>query len=107
MREIRYGFDRSRYREQRLAQMDYTDFVKAAVVVVTGEGKRYVNLFNGDFVQQGDTSDTVCAQWVYNDAKCVLNQRMVVIARRRYWDRELNRVRLLPKEAARARSAVW
>ncbi len=93
------GFDRRKLYERQVREMSFAEFVQCAVVVRTLQGKCYVNLFNGAFINQNDCTDITEAPRIYRNAKRVLNQRMVVIARRRYWDRSLCRVKLVLKNS--------
>lgn len=99
MKNVRYGTNRAVYYEKNVAPMDYAEFIRCGIVVITLQGQCYINLHNGEFSNQNELGNRVPAKQVYDVAKSVLNHEMVVIARRRHWDKQLFKVRLVPKSA--------
>lgn len=106
MKNVRYGTNRAIYYEKNVAPMDFTEFSRCGIVVITLQGQRFINLHNGEFSNQDVPGQRVQARTVYDSAKSVLNHEMVIVARRRHWDKPLYKVRLVPKSTfVAARSA--
>lgn len=99
MKNVRYGTNRAICFEKNIAPMDFAEFTRCAIVVVTLQRQRMINLHNGEFSNQDVPGQRVPAKYVYDAAKSVLNHEMVVVARRRYWDKPLYKVRLVPKSS--------